>query len=88
MVILPKRDHEKVWEFFNPILKEHELIVIETRDGQIRYKCGNGKDNFTNLPYLNSLTDIDFFNIYTQNKEPFTVFLNPFLYDDDKEGNA
>lgn len=88
MVILPRRDNEKIWEYYDPILKDHELVVSETASGQIKYKYGNGKDNFTKLPYLNSLSDIDFFICYIPNKEPITIFLNPFLYDNDEEGNA
>jgi hypothetical protein len=86
MTILPRRDIEEKWLNINPILHEYELACIETKDG-IKYKLGDGKTEFKNLKYLNTLDGLDYFKIYNNYVgynnifNITTVYLNPFAYD-------
>lgn len=81
MIILLKRDLEEDWIQNNPRLNKYELIVVYTEEG-VKYKYGDGETHFIDLPYLKSLTDIDFFTVYCNDFKPITIFLNPTIYDE------
>jgi hypothetical protein len=40
----------------NPILRDGELVIVFGNDGKVYIKIGNGKDCFTDLPYLSTPT--------------------------------
>lgn len=49
--IRQKRDTEINWEATNPVLLDGELIIVDTADGSIRKKIGNGVDTYSKLPF-------------------------------------
>ena len=42
----------EIWESLNPILLDGELILIDTPEGDIRAKVGNGTDHYLDLPFF------------------------------------
>ena len=84
MKVLPKRDTEENAIKYNTILRDHELLVVDTKDG-IKYKLGNGMTKFIDLPYI-QLSEIEFFNVYFRmyhgSTKYITIYLNPFMYKD------
>lgn len=49
--IRQKRDTQTNWETANPVLLDGELIIVDTADGGVRKKIGNGVDTYSNLPF-------------------------------------
>jgi hypothetical protein len=52
LTILPRRDLEENWTLKNPILREKEFAVSVDKD-IIKYKLGDGKSCYTDLPFTN-----------------------------------
>lgn len=46
------KNTNETWENLNPILLDGELVLVETVEGDIRAKIGNGKDSYNNLPFF------------------------------------
>lgn len=44
-------DTKENWELYNPILEKGELAV-EVDSGKYYLKCGDGKRDWNNLPYI------------------------------------
>lgn len=49
--IRQKKDTASNWANSNPVLLNGELIAVETSDGAIRFKIGDGIKTFNQLPY-------------------------------------
>ena len=54
-----KRDTSANWTSKNPVLLNGEMILVDTADGELRTKIGDGTKTYTQLPfcdeYLRSL---------------------------------
>lgn len=54
-----KRDTSANWTSKNPVLLNGEMILVDTADGELRTKIGDGVKTYTQLPfcdeYLRSL---------------------------------
>ena len=46
------RDKFQKWMAVNPIIKEKELIAVVFPNKVIKYKIGDGKNHFRNLPFV------------------------------------
>lgn len=49
--IQTRRDTASNWETKNPVLLEGELIIVNTNAGDTRFKIGDGKKTYTQLPF-------------------------------------
>lgn len=49
--VCSKRDTEINWEQSNPILLNGEIIIVDTADGKIRIKTGDGQRKYNELPF-------------------------------------
>lgn len=47
-----KKDTEENWEKANPIILDGEVIVVESSNGELRFKTGNGITNYIDLPFM------------------------------------
>lgn len=59
-----KRDTSANWTTANPVLLNGEIILVDTADGQLRAKVGNGVKTYTQLPFTDEalralITDVD-----------------------------
>ena len=59
-----KRDTSANWTNYNPVLLNGELILVDTAEGQLRAKIGDGIKTYTQLPFLDEtlralITDVD-----------------------------
>lgn len=50
-----RRDTAANWTSTNPVLKKGELVIVDTSNGEIRFKVGNGENTFTGLPYQDEI---------------------------------
>ena len=46
-----RRDTSANWTSANPVLLNGEIIVVDTADGEVRFKIGNGSKTYTQLPF-------------------------------------
>ena len=46
-----KRDTASNWTTNNPVLLDGEIILVDTADGTLRFKVGDGVKTFTQLPF-------------------------------------
>lgn len=46
-----KRDTSANWTSKNPVLLNGEMILVDTADGEVRKKIGDGKKTYTQLPF-------------------------------------
>ena len=63
-VIRQKRDTAANWTNNNPVLLNGELILVDTAEGQLRVKIGDGIKTYTPLPFMDEalrtlITDVD-----------------------------
>ena len=59
-----KRDTSANWTNHNPVLLNGELILVDTAEGQLRVKIGDGIKTYTQLPFMDEalrtlITDVD-----------------------------
>lgn len=59
-----KRDTSANWTNYNPVLLNGELILVDTAEGQLRVKVGDGTKTYTQLPFTDEalralITDVD-----------------------------
>ena len=79
-----KRDTSANWTNYNPVLLNGELILVDTAEGQLRAKIGDGTKTYTQLPFTDEalralITDVDNNNsavVVTKNGE--SRLLNTF----------
>ena len=79
-----KRDTSANWTNYNPVLLNGELILVDTSEGQLRAKIGDGIKTYTQLPFTDEalralITDVDNNNsavVVTKNGE--SRLLNTF----------
>ena len=59
-----KRDTSSNWTKNNPIILNGEIILVDTSEGELRAKIGDGIKTYTQLPFsdeaLRSLINVDF----------------------------
>ena len=63
-VTIQKRDTAVNWTNHNPVLLNGELILVDTAEGQLRVKIGDGIKTYTQLPFMDEalrtlITDVD-----------------------------
>ncbi len=58
-----KRDLSEIWEAENPILLDGELIVVDTSDGLIKIKIGDGVSTYDTLPFYSEKTTSIFVDV-------------------------
>ena len=46
-----KRDTNANWTSKNPVLLNGEMILVDTDDGELRAKIGDGAKTYTQLPF-------------------------------------
>lgn len=46
-----KRDTSANWTTKNPVLLDGEIILVDTADGELREKIGDGSKTYTQLPF-------------------------------------
>ena len=46
-----KRDTSANWTNNNPVLLNGEIIIVDTADGEVRFKIGDGSKTYTQLPF-------------------------------------
>ena len=51
-----KRDTEANWKSKNPVLLDGEIIIVTTTSGDTRYKVGDGKKTYNQLPFQDQKT--------------------------------
>lgn len=51
-----KRDTEANWESKNPVLLDGEIIVVTTTSGDTRFKVGDGKKTYKQIPFQDQKT--------------------------------
>lgn len=49
-----KRDTVANWEANNPVLLDGELIVVDTEDGTVKLKIGDGVKTYSELSFLDT----------------------------------
>ena len=59
-----KRDTSANWTNHNPVLLNGELILVDTAEGQLRVKIGDGRKTYTQLPFMDEalralITEVD-----------------------------
>ena len=59
-----KRDTSANWTKHNPVLLNGELILVDTAEGQLRVKIGDGRKTYTQLPFMDEalralITEVD-----------------------------
>lgn len=58
-----KRDTSSNWTLNNPILLNGEIVLVDTAEGELRAKIGDGIKTYTQLPFsdeaLKSLISVD-----------------------------
>ena len=63
-VTIQKRDTAANWTNHNPVLLNGELILVDTAEGQLRVKIGDGIKTYTQLPFMDEalralITEVD-----------------------------
>ena len=51
-----KRDTEANWKSKNPVLLDGEIIIVTTTSGDTRFKVGDGKKTYNQLPFQDQKT--------------------------------
>ena len=51
-----KRDTEENWKKKNPVLLDGEIIIVTTTSGDTRFKVGDGKKTYNQLPFQDQKT--------------------------------
>lgn len=50
--IKQKRDTSANWTTRNPVLLDGEIILVDTAEGELRMKVGDGVKSYTQLPFM------------------------------------
>lgn len=45
------RDTSANWTKYDPVLLDGEIIIVDTAEGEVRYKVGNGIKKYSQLPF-------------------------------------
>lgn len=45
------RDTSANWTKYDPVLLDGEIIIVDTADGDVRYKVGDGSKKYSQLPF-------------------------------------
>lgn len=60
-----KRDTASNWESNNPVLYKGEIIIVDTSNGEVRGKIGDGVKTYTQLPFSDEIVR----NLINSNKQ-------------------
>lgn len=84
--VVIRGDDEQKLEELNPIPRERELVGVRMNDGSMKYKFGDGKTPYMELPFIDNISNIDYLYIYHgchQDASPSgRIFLNRFVFDE------
>lgn len=69
-----KRDTSANWTSSNPVILDGEIIIVDTANGGVRMKVGDGKKTYSQLPF----DDEDIYNTLAE-KSDESVFVNTSL---------
>ena len=67
--IKQKRDTSANWTTRNPVLLNGEIILVDTADGELRMKVGDGSKSYTQLPFMDEALRSLFSNTYATKAE-------------------
>lgn len=45
------RDTSANWTKYDPVLLDGEIVIVDTAEGEVRYKVGNGTKKYSQLPF-------------------------------------
>ena len=45
------RDTSAHWTKYDPVLLDGEIVIVDTAEGEVRYKVGNGTKKYIQLPF-------------------------------------
>ncbi len=60
-----KRDTASNWESSNPVLYKGEIVIVDTSNGEVRGKIGDGVKTYTQLPFSDEIVR----NLINSNKQ-------------------
>ena len=69
-----KRDTSSNWTNNNPIILNGEIILVDTGNGELRLKIGDGVKTYTQLPFNDEVLRNLIQNVYNKD-ESFTITL-------------
>lgn len=49
--VMLKRDTSSNWTSYNPVIKNGEIVLVDTSSGGLRAKIGDGEKKYTELPF-------------------------------------
>lgn len=64
--VLIKRAYEDDVELNDKVLKPLELLCIKMNSGEYKYKIGDGKTPYSELSFVNNISDIERFVVYAK----------------------
>lgn len=67
VTIILRRDDEAKFVEDNTVLRYKELICVKTDTGEYKWKLGDGETPYTELNYVDKLSDILEFKVYLPN---------------------
>ena len=72
-----KRDTSANWTKNNPIILNGEIILVDTAEGELRAKIGDGTKTYTQLPFSDEALK-SLINTVAQNAGKSTVIMKPW----------
>lgn len=69
-----KRDTSANWTKNNPIILNGEIILVDTAEGELRAKIGDGTKTYTQLPFSDEALK-NLINMVAQNAGKSTVIM-------------
>lgn len=67
--IRQKRDTSANWTANNPVILNGEIILVDTADGELRAKIGDGTKTYTQLPFTDEALRSLIANTYVTKEE-------------------
>ena len=58
MLLTPKADTFDNWMDTDPIIPNNRLIAVLMKNGECKWKLGNGKNTFAELKFITRLSEI------------------------------
>ena len=77
-----KRDTSSNWTSSNPVLLNGEIIIVDTAEGDVRLKIGDGTSVYTALPFLDEYLDLDSFTTSTDVESIVETLTQKFVVTD------
>ena len=75
---LIRRDYLDTLTTYNPIVRKNELYAVydNVDENKVSYKIGDGLTPFNDLPFIEKISDIEQFDVYTPGNH-ITINLKP-----------